>query len=93
MTKAEQTEQVEPQTETAAPTLTVDPRVMNPTPVEYPVGHVKQDTVTLAVAVRTNIIDPENRKDWGLMSIDRGGMYATWDQISAWPDLTPLVGP
>ena len=49
------------------------PHAATPTPPEYPVGSAKQDPNTLAVAVRTNILDPDNRKDWGVMSIDRGG--------------------
>src|SRR3954471_14105845 len=62
-------------------------RSVTPTPVEYGTGSVKQDPETLAVAVRTNILDPDNRKDWGIMSIDRGGMHGNWDQVSSWPDL------
>jgi hypothetical protein len=68
----------------------VAPRA-NPTPVDYPVGSVKQDPVTQAVAVRTTIIDPDNLKDWGVMSVDRGGMYASWDQVGTWPDLVPTA--
>lgn len=61
-----------------------------PTPPEYEVGSVRQDPTTLAVAVRTNIPDPDHRRDWGVMSVDRGGMYATWDQVSAWIPLTEV---
>lgn len=77
----------EPLAPAAAPPPVVNPRTATPTPEDYPVGSVKQDPETFAVAVRTNIIDPENRKDWGVMSVDRGGQYATYDQVSAWPDL------
>jgi hypothetical protein len=66
-------------------------RTITPSPPEYLVGAVKQDPETLAVAVRTNILDPENRKDWGIMSIDRGGMYVGWDQVSSWPDLAGVT--
>lgn len=58
-----------------------------PTPDEYPVGWVKQDPVSQAVALRTSIVDASHAKDWGIMTTDRGGQYATWDQVSDWPDL------
>jgi hypothetical protein len=69
------------------PLVAVNPRAATPTPDEYPAGSVKQDPESQAVAVRTIILDPENRKDWGVMSLDRGGQYATWDQVATWPDL------
>jgi hypothetical protein len=59
-----------------------------PTPPQYTSGWVKQDIgVTLAVAVRTDIVTANNFKDWGVMTLDHGGRYATWDEVSAWPDL------
>jgi len=70
-----------------APPPVVSSRVATPTPPVYLTGSVKQDPVTLAVALRTNIYDPENRKDWGVMSIDRGGSYASYDAVGQWPDL------
>ena len=61
----------------------------NPTPAAYKIGAVKQDNLTLAVAVRTNIIDPDNLKDWGVMTVDRGGHYASWDEVQNWRDMGP----
>lgn len=57
-----------------------------PTPPQYQTGHLKQDPVSLAVAVRTNIPDPESSHDWGVMTVDRGGHYAGWDEVSGWID-------
>ncbi len=62
-----------------------------PTPPEYPVGAVKRNPLTSAVAVRTNIIDALNRKDWGVMTVDQGGSYASWDDVSTWKDMTDDV--
>jgi hypothetical protein len=61
---------------------------MAPTPVQYPVGHVRQDPESLAVAVRTNIPDPDSGHDWAVMTIDRGGHYASWDEVAEWDDMT-----
>lgn len=59
-----------------------------PTPAQYVVGWVKQDlNNTLAVAVRTSIATANNMKDWGVMTVDHGGHYASWDDVSAWPDI------
>ena len=78
----------------SAPALPVQQATdATPTPPEYPAGWVKQDPVSLAVAVRTNIVTANNYKDWGIMSVDRGGQYATWDQISGWPDLSVAPPP
>lgn len=60
-----------------------------PTPPQYAAGALKQDAgQTNAVAIRTNIDTSNNFKDWGVMTIDHGGHYATWDEVSAWPDVT-----
>lgn len=58
-----------------------------PTPPNYNTGAVKQDPASLAVAVRTNITDPDNNKDWGVMTVDRGGHYTNWDEVGGWPDI------
>jgi len=42
----------------------------------------------MAAAVRTNIVTSNNYKDWGVMTIDHGGYYATWDEVQTWPDIT-----
>jgi hypothetical protein len=57
------------------------------TPPAYTTGSVKQDPTTLAVAVRTNIPDPYEDHAWGVMTIDRGGHYAGWDDVQNWTDL------
>ena len=68
-----------------------------PTPVEYQEGAVRQDTVTLAVAVRTNIPTPDGTLDWLVTTVDYGGYYASWDDVGdnapTWVDIyEPLVG-
>jgi hypothetical protein len=57
-----------------------------PTPPEYQPGAVKQDPDSQAVAVRTNIPDPNGNHDWGVMTIDRGGHYASYDEVGSWTD-------
>jgi hypothetical protein len=47
----------------------------------------KNTTGTQAVAIRTNIETSNNYKDWGVMTIDHGGHYATWDEVQNWADL------
>jgi hypothetical protein len=66
-----------------------------PTPPQYTPGAIKVDAVsTKAVAIRTDIVTSNNFKDWGVMTVDRGGHYATWDDVAAWPDLAlPSVAP
>jgi hypothetical protein len=61
----------------------------SPTPETYKIGDVKQDEFTLSVAVRTNILDPDGLKDWGVMTVDRGGHYASWEEIQNWRDMGP----
>lgn len=59
-----------------------------PTPPEYATGAARQHPDSFAVAVRTNIPDPDGLHDWGVMTIDRGGHYAGWDEVSTWVDMT-----
>ena len=61
----------------------------SPTPPQYAVGAVRQNELTLAVAVRTSIADPDGLKDWGVMTVDRGGHYAAWDEVANWRDMGP----
>jgi hypothetical protein len=70
------------------PDATPAPRT--PTPSNYGTGSVKHDPSSLAVAVRTNIPDPDSAYDWGVMTVDRGGHYAGWDDISGWNDLVVM---
>jgi hypothetical protein len=59
-----------------------------PTPPQYVTGWVKVDAAnTKAVAVRTDIATSNNLKDWGVMTVDHGGHYATWDDVAGWSDL------
>lgn len=58
-----------------------------PTPPEYTTGAVRQDPLTLAVAVRTNIPDPYLDHEWGVMTVDHGGHYASWDEVQNWTEL------
>ena len=61
----------------------------SPTPPQYMTGAVRQNLETLAVAVRTSIFDPDGRKDWGVMTVDSGGHYTSWDEVAteAWRDM------
>ena len=58
------------------------------TPPEYTVGKVKQNVTTLAIAVRTSILNAEGDKDWGVMTVDQGGTYVPWETVQDWRDLT-----
>ena len=63
------------------------------TPPQYVVGSVKQDPETLAVAVRTNMPeDPYIGHAWAVMTVDRGGHYAEWEEIQNWTDLSIPTG-
>jgi len=64
------------------------------TPEIYITGALKQDPVTLAVAVRTNIPSVDGSFDWAVMTIDRGGHYARWEEIADWSNIpdTPVGG-
>jgi hypothetical protein len=66
--------------------MTDQPTQLTTTPPQYATGWVKQDPNTLAVAVRTNIVEPSGAHDWGVMTVDRGGHYATWDEVGGWTD-------
>lgn len=66
-----------------------DPTPAGPvaTPTAYVTGSVKQDPTTLSVAVRTNIPDPYLGHAWGVMTVDRGGHYAAWEEVQNWDDI------
>ena len=53
----------------------------------YEPGAIKRDTTSLAVAVRTSIIDAEGRMAWMVATLDRGGYYATDEAVADWPDV------
>jgi hypothetical protein len=72
--------------------MTTPAQPYTPTPALYGPGSIKQDTaVTLAVAVRTTIITANNAKDWLVATVDHGGHYAPWDDVSNWLDITTDV--
>lgn len=56
-----------------------------PAPVDYPVGSVKQDPETKAVAVRTAL--PGEGMAWGVMTVGNGGHYAPTADVESWADL------
>ena len=58
-----------------------------PTPPQFTTGWVRQDSTSQAVAVRTNIVTPDGLKDWGIMTVDRGGHFGPWSEVEAWTDL------
>jgi hypothetical protein len=51
----------------------------------YAVGAVKQDSESLAVAVKVQDGLPG---EWAVMIVDHGGHYATADEVADWPDIT-----
>lgn len=57
---------------------------------DFPIGAVKQDPATKAVAVRadTNLMP----KPWAVMTVDNGGHFADHDDVAGWQDLpgTPV---
>ena len=53
----------------------------------YEPGAIKRDTASLAVAVRTSIIDAEGRMAWMVATLDRGGYYASDEAVQDWPDI------
>ena len=59
------------------------------TPPTFEEGAVKQDPESKAVAVRTNYPDPYFDHQWGVMTIDRGGHYSSFDEVESWPDMVP----
>lgn len=77
---------IEPALPPPPPPPSAAPR--NPTPPEYTTGKVKIAPDNSAVAIRTNIPDPDSDHDWGVMTVDRGGHYAGWDEVASWIDLT-----
>jgi hypothetical protein len=64
-----------------------EPATPTPTPPEFTQGSVKQDPVSQAVAVRTNFPDPYFDHQWGVMTVDRGGHYSSYDEVESWTDL------
>jgi len=76
--------------ETVAETAPPEPAPRAPTPANYGVGSVKRDPASLAVAVHTNIPDPDSAHDWGVMTVDRGGHYSPWDDVTSWDDVLIL---
>jgi hypothetical protein len=71
--------------EAAPPPAAPEPRT--PTPPELTTGAVLYDPASQSVAVRTNIPDPDSLHDWGVMTVDRGGHYSGWDEVSGWTQL------
>lgn len=59
-----------------------------PTPPEFTLGWVKQNPDDLSVAVRTNAPDTFAHLQWGCMTVDHGGHYASFDEVESWADLT-----
>jgi len=59
----------------------------SPTPPSYAVGAIKKQPEGLAVAIRTNILDPDGLKDWGIMTVDRGGHYGGYEEVANWADI------
>lgn len=53
----------------------------------YKPGAVKQDPESKAIAVYTN------RDNWGVMTLDNGGHYASDADVESWPDLAPAPAP
>lgn len=55
----------------------------------YTPGSAKQDPDTKAVAVRTIFPDMPDFADrqWGVMTVNNGGHYATNEQVANWPDM------
>jgi hypothetical protein len=66
------------------------PATKESTPPQYTTGALKRDPATMAVAVRTNVPDdPYTGHAWAVMTVDRGGHYAPWDEIATWDDVWP----
>jgi hypothetical protein len=59
-----------------------------PTPVRYQYGALKRDPNTMAVAVRNAVPTAgDGTLDWGVTTVNYGGWFASWDDVSAWNDL------
>jgi hypothetical protein len=67
--------------------MPAEPTGPTPTPLAYSTGSIKQDPVSLAVAVRTNIPDPYLGHAWAVMTVDRGGHFAAWEDVQNWEDV------
>ena len=59
---------------------------------DYSEGDVKRNPDTGAVAVRTNLPDIEAlaKRQWGVMTVDNGGHYASYEKVADWVDMTPV---
>lgn len=59
----------------------------------YATGSAKQDPETKAVAVRTIFPDMPDFADrlWGVMTVNNGGHYCSYEAVSEWPDVTAAV--
>lgn len=68
------------------PLVSVTPQEA-PTPPQYATGAIKKQPEGLAVAIRTNILDPDGLKDWGIMTVDRGGHYGSYEEVENWADV------
>jgi hypothetical protein len=62
---------------------------------DFESGAVKQHPLTKAVAVRTAYPDMEMFQDrqWGVMTLNNGGHYATYDDVAEWPNMVPAENP
>jgi len=60
----------------------------------YTPGSAKQNPENKAVAVRTIFPDMPDFADrqWGVMTVNNGGHYATYDMVADWPDIQPIPG-
>jgi len=56
----------------------------------YATGSAKQDPETKAIAVRTIFPDMPDFADrqWGVMTVNNGGHYCSYEAVSDWPDVT-----
>jgi hypothetical protein len=78
------TEEIAPIPQEPVPTA---PAGRTATPANYGVGSIKHDPAELSVAVRTTAVDPDRGMDWGVMTVDRGGHYAGYDEVQTWEDV------
>jgi hypothetical protein len=54
----------------------------------YATGAVKQDPETKAVALRTDLPSEDGSMDWGVMTVNNGGHYASTEAVADWTDLS-----
>jgi hypothetical protein len=55
----------------------------------YKPGSIRQDPVTLTVAVCTNLsgLEPDGEHDWLYLNTRQGAYYTTDEQLADWADL------